>query len=503
MTRYRLLLVEDNEDDANLAVMRLEEDGFEFDWDRVATRTDLTAALLQHPDAVVADFSVPGLDVRDTIRTVREADPDTPVIVLSGSMTAETGVELMRLGAQDYLSKSGLEKLSPALRLGLEMARDRRRMRFAEEEFENLFERLPVGVARNLPSGETVRINRALLRILRFPDIATYRAETTLLATEFLSAADRALLGAKLAGEGVAEGLEVEVRRYDGTRGWIRLDMSAAHGPDGEISSVDTVVTDIDDRKRAQSALQLSHETLGAALDGLRRSDAVRQRLLARLISAQEEERHRIALDIHDDAVQVMTAANIRLVTLGKKLSDEKLVAEVSLLVDTVAQSTARLRTLMFELRPPALERHGLVVAIRMTLEMLSSESGVQHTLSGELGEEPSGSTGVLIYRIVQEAIANVRKHSGAANVAVMVDGQGGAVTMSISDDGVGFDISAEEAEERPSHIGLASMRERASLAGGTWSVTSNPRAGTTVSFEIPAAAKPGRRVTLPFPVTT
>ena len=482
----RLLLIEDNEDDASLTILQLQKQGFELDWHRVAGPDALMGALVSRPDAVIADYNVPGLDIRDAIGAVLALDSDTPVIVISGSMSAEAGVELMHLGAQDYLSKDRLERLGAALQKGLERASERRRMRAAETEFRSLFEQLPVGVARNLPSGETLQINSALLRILGFPDEETYRAHSGQFATELISSADRERLVARLAQEGSVRGFEVLVRRHDGTQGWICLDLSASRAPDGTVFSVDSVVTDINDRKQAESALLQSHKVLESTLERLRHSDSVRQRLLVRLISAQEEERHRIALDIHDDAVQVMTAANIRLVMLGRKLVDENLNAEVDMLVETVAHSTARLRRLMFELQPPALERHGLAAALQASLEVLTADTGIQHTFSGKLKDEPPQESGVLVYRIAQEALANVRKHSNASTVAVVLANRGLSISVSITDDGVGFAGSGLAVGEQAGHLGLASMSERAHLAGGSWTIGSAPGAGTRIEFLVP-----------------
>ncbi|MGI8608403.1 MAG: ATP-binding protein [Candidatus Dormibacteria bacterium] len=483
-----LLLVEDSEDDASLAVMSLEDAGLTLDWKRVASAGALSAALEHRVDAIIADYNVPGLDVRDTIASALSLHPDIPIIVVSGSMEAETGVELMRLGAQDYLSKGALLRLGPALHKGLERAGERARLRAAETTYKRLFEQLPVGVSRNLPSGETLDMNPALLRILGFPDLETYRAESTLTNAEFVPAADRAILAARLAAEGVVSKFEVLAQRRDGVRRWIRLDISAERDAGGTITTVDTVVTDIDDRKRSQAALQVAHDQLGATADTLRQSDAVRQGLLERLITSQEEERHRIALDIHDDAVQVMAASSIRLVMLGNKIADPQLSEEIKVLVDTVTESTGRLRNLMFELEPPGLERHGLVASIRKALEIMTADTGIAHTLIGELEHQPSKAKGVMIYRILQEGLANIRKHSKASNVAVVISNGTDAVSVSITDDGVGFVPSGQAGGGKPGHLGLASMRERTGLAGGTWSVVSSPGSGARIEFEIPLA---------------
>lgn len=486
----RLLLVEDNKDDANLEVMRLKTEGFALDWECVATPGALAEALARRPDAVIAGDNVPGMDVRDTVAAVQAVNPDTPVIVISGAMSAEKGVELLQLGAQDYLDKSRLERLGPALQRGLDRAADRHRLRITERQYQDLFEQLPVGVARSLPTGETIQMNTALARILRFPDVATYHARASRLAAESFAESDLELIAQKLAADGAVRGFEVMVRRYDGTTGWIQLDLSATRGADGSLAWIDSVVTDIDDSKRAETTLARTNKALYATLESLRASDGIRQRLMGQLVAAQEEERHRIALEIHDDAVQVMTAANIRLVTLGRKLGDTELTDEVNVLVDSVAQSTARLRNLIFELQPPALE-HGLLTALRINLEILSADTSILHTLEGTLEAEPAYDTAVLIYRVVQEALVNVRKHSHATAVKVTVSPIQGSVRVSVVDDGVGFsEPDAGAATITGAHMGLASMRERAYLAGGRCTVVSQEGVGTRVELEVPLVAE-------------
>lgn len=476
----RILLLEDNEVDALLTVAMLREQGLEFEWQRVETAPAFSACLELGFDAVIADYHVPGFDVRTALEMARERLPDVPFLVVSGVMSADEGVELMRLGAEDYLSKERLQRLGPALLQSCDRARQRQEARLMESRYRTLFEQLPVGVVRSSPSGETLEINPALLRIMRFPDEATYRRETSLLKTEFISDAMRTEMVAALARDGIVNGFETEVKRRDGTSGWIRLDISAIEGPDGTLTSVDAVVTDIDDRRRAEAARH-------AALDDLRWSDTQRRRLLKQVITAQEEERQRIAQGIHDDAVQVLSAANIRLAMLGQKLNDDKLSSEVDRLIDAISMSTGRLRDLLFELQPPALERGGLMAALQSQLRMLDRDAALECQLTGEVPREPSPERGILIYRIAQEAFANIRKHARARHVEVSVCDQDDGILVRIHDDGRGFQPGERGAVTEPGHLGLASMTERATLVGGWCGIESSPGAGATISLWVPS----------------
>ena len=484
----KLLLIEDLQDDALMTVLQLEDEGFDLDWKRVDNHADLVAVLGWNPEAVLLDYNIPGLGAEAALKACLDHSPDIPVIVISGAIEAETGVRMMQLGAQDYLDKARLERLAPALRRGLERAAERKGARQLETLYQTLFEGLPVGVARRLSSGEAVHVNSALLKILAVPDVETYWANADMLAAESLSAQDLERIDNGLKAEHVVTGLELQIKRFDGSDRWIRMDISSDHDMAGEVSGLTTVITDIEDRKRAE-------EGRNEAIAKLRESNAVRQLLLERLITAQEEERRRIALDVHDDAVQVMAAANIRLVMLGKRLNDPTLSAQLDLLVQSVNLSTARLRSLIFELEPPSLQRDGVTSALRVHLDKLRSETGIATTLSGSLTDEPPMTRGILLYRMVQEALANVKKHSAAHAVAVTIRNDGADLVVVVTDDGVGFD---EVHGNMPGHLGLASMRERAYMAGGICTITSSTVTGTRVEFRMPTHDRQDEQASLP-----
>jgi PAS domain S-box-containing protein len=242
-------------------------------------------------------------------------------------------------------------------------------------------------------------------------------------------------------------------------------------------------VRDITDRQRAEAELQES-------LDVLRETMKQRQALLVRLQRAQEEERERIAGDIHDDSIQVMAAVGMRLSILRRRLIDPRQREAVDQLGDTVQLAIGRLRHLLFELRPPALDRVGLAAALRLYLEGLREESGTQAVLTDRLIQEPPLDARIALYRVAQEALANVRKHAQAHHVEVLLEERDRGVCVRIRDDGRGF--SPDEADRhRPGHLGLTAMRERTQTMGGWLRLDSAPGSGTTVEFWMPVAMEP------------
>jgi signal transduction histidine kinase len=239
-------------------------------------------------------------------------------------------------------------------------------------------------------------------------------------------------------------------------------------------------VRDVTERKRAE-------QQLAATFEELNKSGQRRQQFLAhRLIRAQEEERLRIASDIHDDTIQAMTAAGLRLQQLRKRLATPAELETLKKLEDAIQHSISRLRRLMFDLRPPALDRSGLAAALTNHLEQMQEEIGVAFEVQSTLDEEPSPDLRIMLYRIALEALANVRKHAQAQHVTVRIRPKDGGCLISIHDDGVGFE--ATDAESAPGHLGLTAMRERAEIAGGWCKVTSQPGSGTTVEFWAPLA---------------
>lgn len=236
-------------------------------------------------------------------------------------------------------------------------------------------------------------------------------------------------------------------------------------------------------RERTKELRERAKE-LDENIDALRSVDRQRRDLLAHLVSAQEEERARIAADIHDDSIQVMTAVGMRLGVLRRRASLHEEAESVEKLDETVRGAIGRLRNLIFELHPRSLDEEGLAPSLRLYLDRVREEAGIEYGLDNGLVEEPDSEVRTTMYRIVQEAISNVRKHASASRIDVLLRPEEDGILVRIRDDGRGFEPA--EGGAIPGHLGLPSMRERAELAGGWWRIESAPGEGTTVEFWVP-----------------
>jgi signal transduction histidine kinase len=211
----------------------------------------------------------------------------------------------------------------------------------------------------------------------------------------------------------------------------------------------------------------------------------------ARLFEASRElsvieERNRLARELHDAMTQNLFSLSLTAEAAGGLVRTDPARAETEIdHVRRLARETqAELRSLIFELRPPRLEADGLVATVGKDLEVLGRAHGLKADLQVEGTPELASRVEVELYRIVQEALNNAVRHARAESVVVEVHATDGTVTITVRDDGVGFDPAARAIRER--RLGLTSMRERAESLGGTLTIETAPRSGTTVRVEVP-----------------
>ncbi|WP_079406999.1 PAS domain-containing sensor histidine kinase [Streptomyces sp. 3211] len=253
--------------------------------------------------------------------------------------------------------------------------------------------------------------------------------------------------------------------RKDGSRFWANVVITPLFDETGALRGFGKVTRDMTERRAAEQAL------------------TERRRLFTHLVQAQELERRRIAWDVHDDSIQAMVAVGMRLQLLADR-TGEPYAHEISLLDASVREAVGRLRNLTFRLQPPGIDRHGLVEALSQHLhEVVAGSWGLEPTLEHDLEKEPAPETAITVFRIVQEALLNVRKHARARTVRVGVTAENGGLRVHVADDGTGHVAVAHRSQE---HFGLMEMRERAETAGGWWTLSSAPGAGTTVEFWVP-----------------
>jgi PAS domain S-box-containing protein len=295
----------------------------------------------------------------------------------------------------------------------------------------------------------------------------------------------------------------------DGRRVPISLTVSPLEDSRGNIIGASKVARDITDRKRAEEAVKQNNEALeervrertaelSKANEALRVEIAERKRieeerlqLLTRLVVAQEDERRRIARELHDQLGQQLTALRLTLETLrSQSIERSEFRTQVETLQQLALQLDEDVAFRVWELRPRVLEEFGLRAALTNYVHKWSEHFGIPARLhtSRLTDERLTPDLESTLYRVAQEALNNVVKHARANRVDVMLERSSENVSLIIEDHGVGFDPS----ETAGAGFGLVGMRERASLVGADLQIESAPGRGTTVFVRVPTAA-PGK----------
>lgn len=285
--------------------------------------------------------------------------------------------------------------------------------------------------------------------------------------------------------------------RKDGTRYWANVVITALRDKAGRLCGFGKVVRDATRRKKAEEGLR----TLNAKLDQrvhertaqlaqsnreLRESLEQLEALAHRLQAVREDERTSVAREIHDDLGQALTAMKMDLVWLMQRLpgADKTLQAKAESMLEVIDNAITSVRRIATTLRPGMLDDLGLPAAIEWQAQDFQERSGIECHLdmrAENLVLDDEHSTAV--FRIFQETLTNVARHSGASHVYVKLKNTEQELVLEVRDNGKGFEGGTESSKKS---IGLLGMRERALLLGGTCVVLGNPGRGTVVTLRVP-----------------
>ncbi|HET7467178.1 MAG TPA: ATP-binding protein [Candidatus Dormibacteraeota bacterium] len=232
--------------------------------------------------------------------------------------------------------------------------------------------------------------------------------------------------------------------------------------------------------------LKQTEARLTETVERLQRVDSARQLLLRNLSSAVDRAGKRFATELHDDALQKLTAAEMRLagLSLNGATDDQSKIGieEVNTLLQQVEEA---LRKLLHNVRPPSLETPGgLEKTIRERLTLMHAQTGIGVDYEIDIPDEPPYEIKSVLYRQISEALTNVEKHAAAERIRVEIKTENGGIYGAVTDNGKGFIVA--ERDRLPGHLGLLALAERPLLAGGWGKIRSEPGAGTIVEFWVP-----------------
>lgn len=488
----RVLLVEDSQDDADLILFELNEGGFDVACERVDAEAAMRAAMAGGSwDVVISDFNLPGFSASKALAVLREADADIPFIIVSGCIGEESAIALMKEGVSDFVMKDKLARLTPAIERELREAAMRREHRLTQEAM-HANEKLLSGITSSLGEGLLVLDNCGRLMFMN-PE-----AERLLGWTESeLSGHDVCKIihsqdpvctcspesdfwvFGVLKNGGVFRTDDDVFWRKDGSLMHVSIVVSAIMENGEAVASV-VVFRDVSRRKQAEQELLESRKQL--------------RDLSTYLQTVREEERTRIARELHDELGQMLTGVKLDAMWLAARLPAgnpgiANKVASMSQLIDRTLDAMRRVAA---DLRPVMLDDLGLAAAVEWLVEDFGERTGIsiqlemdmeQGQCDGQDADSLNAEVATAAFRIVQECLTNVARHAEAGHVLISLDCHDDKLMLLLSDDGKGMPAANES---KRNSYGIIGMRERAHSLGGTLNLLSIPGKGTAVVAIIP-----------------
>ena len=488
-----VLLVEDSQDDADLILLELSKTGFDIVCKRVETEAAMREAMKGGSwDIAISDFNLPRFNARKALEALRETDGFIPFIIVSGCIGEESAIAMIKEGASDFVMKDNLFRLAPAVERELKDAAMRREHRDAQNALQ-ANEKLLRGITSSLGEGLLVMNDEGTLlfmnpeaeRLLGWTESELFGEDVYRIIHPQkqdgtpLPETECGLLGVQKSG-GVYRTCDDVFICKDGSRIHVSVVATAIneHGKD-----VATVVAfqDISQRKQAERDLLKSREQL--------------RELSSYLQTVREEERTRIARELHDELGQMLTAVKLDVMWLASHLSGERqnIEGKIDSMSRLIDETLDAMRRVAADLRPVMLDDLGLAAAVEWLTEAFASRTGIAIRLEMDAEQwesdgqnmecELDAEVATVAFRIVQECLTNVARHANAAQVLVSLTCMGDKLMLRISDDGNG--VVTANAGKRNSY-GIIGMRERAYGLGGTFSFSSIPGKGTSVEVTMP-----------------
>jgi len=344
-------------------------------------------------------------------------------------------------------------------------------LRRAEEKYRGIFENAVEGIGRTTPEGLILAANPAMARMLGYDSPEDLIDSVPNIGRIYIDKGLRAEILSMMEREEAIQGVEAQVRRKDGTPIWVLMNLPAVRDEQGRLLHYDGVAQDITARKKTEEALR--------EVSGL-------------LLQSQNVERRRIARELHDSTAQSLAALGMNLSLVGKAAGRLSAAARKKLIdsIELTRQCCREVRTLSYLLHPPALEEGDLWSAVRWYTEGFANRSGIRVDLTLPKAQSAGRLPEVVettLFRIVQESLANIHRHSGSRRARIRIAKSRSRVTLLVRDEGRGLRKVVGRSSSDPAlmGVGIAGMRERVRQLGGEIVIDSSGH-GTEVKVMLP-----------------
>lgn len=407
----------------------------------------------------------------------------------------DEAVDLLRAMADNVsYAIDRFDRQAQRLQAEAELRRSERRAHYYALEVEDLYQNAPCGYHSVNADGLICRMNDTELRWLgyRRAEVVGRVRLRDLLAEDSRQRFDERFPVFKR--DGHLNDFEVTLQRKDGTAFRALISATAIYDADGRFVASRSTVHDIGRIKDLEAQRARQAERL--------------QRMSHHLIAVQEEERRRLAGELHDRASPNLAAIKLMLETLTASLPPRQPPAVAAFIEDARAlldDTATTVREICVDLRPSVLDYAGLIAALAGYSHQYTRRTGIEVRLQlPPDGERFGAEIESTLFRIAQEALTNIARHAQAGRIDLALRRDEHRTVLTVRDDGVGFDLSAQRRKGDIASRGLVSMRERAEFAGGVFEVVATPGHGTEIRVEFAAAADVGDspRHRLPGPAT-
>lgn len=399
----------------------------------------------------------------------------TPILSSQGRLLGTIAMYYRRPHNPGAHDRQLIERAAQLAGIAIERSQAEEALRESEARYHSIFEKAVGGIFQTTLDGKYVAVNPALARMYGYDSPNDMIATITDIASQlYVDPGRRNEFLRVMQAQKEVTGFEALVYRKDGSFMWISESARTLRDQTGTVVGYEGTVEDITERKRAEGRLR-------ATLDHVRT-------LSGRLATVQEEERARIARELHDELSVKLTCLKIDLSRvmsiIGNRVRADlraKLNDRVRSMVGQVDSTIASLQRLVTQLRPALLDDLGLVAAIEWQGRDFQKRTGISCTCmtnADDIAIAPDRATAV--FRICQEALTNTARHAQATAVTITVTSQPDSLQLVVADNGIG--ILDTKASDRQS-LGLTGMQERAAQCGGTVTIEGDPDKGTTVTL--------------------
>ncbi len=421
-------------------------------------------------DVLVTDIRMPDINGLELLTRSKDIQEDLQSIVITGHGDLDNAIKALQMGVINYIKKPiSLEVLHYSIQKGIEKRELSAKLQKSEEKYRILAETIIDMIIMYDVKGNILYVNRSGLKALEYSP----KDLISMNITELISPDHHSYFKEKFELQSSKtekdQFYEIDFRNKSGRTIPVEVGTSCILDG-GEVSAILAVARDITDRKASEEEIRRTNEQL--------------RNLSAHLQSVREEERTSVAREVHDELGQSLTAMKMDLSWLEKQLNEdqEKLGSKTHSLISLVDGTIQTVKRICSELRPTLLDDLGLAAAIEWQAEEFQRRTNIVTYVSIVPEDiQPESKLSISLFRIVQEALTNVARHSGANKVLIKVHAHNDHINLEIHDDGKGI---LEENITKPNSFGLLGIRERVYNWGGE--VTFKNEKGTLVSVKIP-----------------